>query len=230
PSHHLSITFFFFFIHTATTEIYTLSLHDALPILDQGPVVAARIPDEIGRGRPGHVAHVLGGEVPGERGPRACGSRGRLPHLRLRDDRDRGVGPDRPGEARTLARREHLHGVGQRARRRNDEAPRHGDGHVEIAVLEVELALTEVLLGVPTAHVVVHRNPRVPLRYLVQPATGELLPPHAVGSVLRHFEAVGQLELGAPPGRERPVEVDAPHGAVVRGREGEASGCLSQPP
>src|SRR5262249_61888739 len=30
PSHHLS---FFFFNDTATTEIYTLSLHDALPIL-----------------------------------------------------------------------------------------------------------------------------------------------------------------------------------------------------
>src|SRR2546427_12551550 len=31
--HHLSITsFFFFFNDTATTEIYTLSLHDALPI------------------------------------------------------------------------------------------------------------------------------------------------------------------------------------------------------
>src|SRR5256886_12762132 len=30
---HLSISFFFFFNDTATTEIYTLSLHDALPIL-----------------------------------------------------------------------------------------------------------------------------------------------------------------------------------------------------
>src|SRR5687767_16005904 len=29
-----SIFFFFFFNDTATTEIYTLSLHDALPILD----------------------------------------------------------------------------------------------------------------------------------------------------------------------------------------------------
>src|SRR5260221_5837730 len=29
----LSISFFFFFNDTATTEIYTLSLHDALPIL-----------------------------------------------------------------------------------------------------------------------------------------------------------------------------------------------------
>src|SRR2546428_9460651 len=30
--HYLAIFFFFFFNDTATTEIYTLSLHDALPI------------------------------------------------------------------------------------------------------------------------------------------------------------------------------------------------------
>src|SRR5256885_12386388 len=30
--HHVSIFMFFFFNDTATTEIYTLSLHDALPI------------------------------------------------------------------------------------------------------------------------------------------------------------------------------------------------------
>src|SRR5260370_1330595 len=33
-----AIFFFFFFNDTATTEIYTLSLHDALPILDLGVV------------------------------------------------------------------------------------------------------------------------------------------------------------------------------------------------
>src|SRR5947199_6586033 len=32
-SFHTSFLFFFFFNDTATTEIYTLSLHDALPIL-----------------------------------------------------------------------------------------------------------------------------------------------------------------------------------------------------
>src|SRR2546422_6281745 len=31
---HLSSSFFFFFNDTATTEIYTLSLHDALPIYE----------------------------------------------------------------------------------------------------------------------------------------------------------------------------------------------------
>src|SRR6266705_7039797 len=41
--------FFFFFNDTATTEIYTLSLHDALPIFH-----AARVEPAGGRGAPGH--------------------------------------------------------------------------------------------------------------------------------------------------------------------------------
>src|SRR6267143_5128122 len=36
--------FFFFFNDTATTEIYTLSLHDALPISRCGPTAAREIP------------------------------------------------------------------------------------------------------------------------------------------------------------------------------------------
>src|SRR2546429_2146660 len=38
------IPFFFFFNDTATTEIYTLSLHDALPISWLGPKRATPIP------------------------------------------------------------------------------------------------------------------------------------------------------------------------------------------
>src|ERR1051325_12143782 len=45
---------FFFFNDTATTEIYTLSLHDALPISDRARSRAADGPD--GRGdRPGRL-------------------------------------------------------------------------------------------------------------------------------------------------------------------------------
>src|SRR3712207_7249559 len=45
--------YFFFFNDTATTEIYTLSLHDALPILDHpGSLAAAQgHPDGEGAGR-----------------------------------------------------------------------------------------------------------------------------------------------------------------------------------
>src|SRR5438876_8382130 len=45
--------FFFFFTDTATTEIYTLSLHDALPILRDRPV-GARAPDGGGGPQRGH--------------------------------------------------------------------------------------------------------------------------------------------------------------------------------
>src|SRR5688572_33474569 len=38
-SHHLFFVSSFFFNDTATTEIYTLSLHDALPIFTMGYVV-----------------------------------------------------------------------------------------------------------------------------------------------------------------------------------------------
>src|SRR3712207_9409318 len=36
---YYSLILFFFFNDTATTEIYTLSLHDALPILDEGKFI-----------------------------------------------------------------------------------------------------------------------------------------------------------------------------------------------
>src|SRR5690349_23680736 len=37
----LFVSIFFFFNDTATTEIYTLSLHDALPILELMPTIAS---------------------------------------------------------------------------------------------------------------------------------------------------------------------------------------------
>src|SRR3989475_12536112 len=51
---HLLIFFFFFFNDTATTEIYTLSLHDALPIFE-----AHRRDAEHREGR----GHRVGGEL-----------------------------------------------------------------------------------------------------------------------------------------------------------------------
>src|SRR5437762_14311312 len=46
---------FFFFNATATTEIYTLSLHDALPIFGTGGRTAARMGRRISRRR--HAVH-----------------------------------------------------------------------------------------------------------------------------------------------------------------------------
>src|SRR5207249_10510972 len=46
---HLFFSFFFFFNDTATTEIYTLSLHDALPISRPGAATPAKsVPRRVG--------------------------------------------------------------------------------------------------------------------------------------------------------------------------------------
>src|SRR5256885_15714115 len=52
----ISFVFFFFFNDTATTEIYTLSLHDALPIYDRDAAArrlgGARVGQDVLPGRP----------------------------------------------------------------------------------------------------------------------------------------------------------------------------------
>src|SRR2546430_14702878 len=47
---HFVIFFFFFFNDTATTEIYTLSLHDALPILLRTPRATRALVEDEHRG------------------------------------------------------------------------------------------------------------------------------------------------------------------------------------
>src|SRR5216683_2230484 len=108
--------FFFFFNDTATTEIYTLSLHDALPIFDDaeqhqpaGPAIGA----ELGK--------TIGGIV----GPHRC----RLPGEMQRDEDE--SGPDRPGETRGQRRRQPQRkggGVEDEERRTRRRAERQGGG------------------------------------------------------------------------------------------------------
>src|SRR2546422_7069806 len=55
----LSCAFFFFFNDTATTEIYTLSLHDALPIFERlAPAVQLLLRAEIGAAQGREVSFV----------------------------------------------------------------------------------------------------------------------------------------------------------------------------
>src|SRR3712207_7338036 len=74
----------FFFNDTATTEIYTLSLHDALPISPAGPSRKRRLPTE--RPRRG------GRSPPRARDRPAAASASARPHPRHR--------PSRPGAGR----------------------------------------------------------------------------------------------------------------------------------
>src|SRR3712207_9045428 len=65
----LVVMLFFFFNDTATTEIYTLSLHDALPISTAATVSRAMFRAE-GSSRPGTWAHDVGRS--GHSHPRNC--------------------------------------------------------------------------------------------------------------------------------------------------------------
>src|SRR5687768_17717526 len=49
------MTFFFFFNNTATTEIYTLSLHDALPICRSRAGLRHPVAGHLQRDGPGHL-------------------------------------------------------------------------------------------------------------------------------------------------------------------------------
>src|SRR3989441_4989545 len=104
------LSYFFFFNDTATTEIYTLSLHDALPICARGAV--RRAPD------------------PARRGLRRGGSRPRPPTGRAADRRrDRGGRSAAPRGR--LDGPPHLAGTGTRnvhhSERPGDHAPTGGD-------------------------------------------------------------------------------------------------------
>src|SRR2546429_8527547 len=63
----MSFFFFFFFNDTATTEIYTLSLHDALPILPYPVTFSSNRLSLLERGVAVAVAHVRGGGELGKR-------------------------------------------------------------------------------------------------------------------------------------------------------------------
>ena len=195
--------------------------------LHQDGVPGARVPHEVGRGGPGHVPHVFGAEVPAEgRGRPGRPGRG-LAGFVARDDRDRRVRVLGPGEARSLGRGQHLDRVEQRPGPGDDVVARHGDREVDVAILEVELALTKVLFGVPAADVVIHRQAGEPLRDLVQPAAPVLTATHAVGAVLGDLKRERDIPRRRATGRQRPVEVGAEHGAVDRSRERPADAGLA---
>src|SRR5256885_13158202 len=65
---------FFFFNDTATTEIYTLSLHDALPIWSRAVPRKCRIPLPRAGSAPRALSRDRAG-APGRGRPRGCGDR-----------------------------------------------------------------------------------------------------------------------------------------------------------
>src|SRR5256886_14959737 len=124
---------FFFFNDTATTEIYTLSLHDALPIYD--PAISRPVPPVAGAMAAGHRGDPAAGMDP------ASASAGGGDHTR-----HRGLGQDRAHH-----RDRRVNGVPQRSRHPG-RAPR---GQRGIALL---VAILLVALGTIIAAAVAYEN------------------------------------------------------------------------
>src|SRR5918996_329713 len=136
--HFISLNFFFFFFNdTATTEIYTLSLHDALPISRDGDggIVPAASQGDLARDRRGG-SHLLGDDQrlhQHRRRPRHGGARRTAPRghgvLAVPPDRGRGRrrshhrGRARRGRLPPQQERRALHGA-LRAQQQGPREPR----------------------------------------------------------------------------------------------------------
>src|SRR5689334_18713617 len=71
-------------------------------------------------------------------------------------------------EARALGRGPYRQRVRHGARGGHEKTRWEREGHVEITVLEIKLARTDVGQRIPAVHVVVHDHSRVPLADLIQ--------------------------------------------------------------
>ena len=158
-----------------------------------GQVDACRVPHIGGRGAEGHVAGVVHAEVPGQRAT-GLWTAGRLIHFRRRADHHRGIAAACLLKPLLLGRGQHVARVQQFAGTGHDHVPRHGDGVIEIAVFQIELAV-EVGRGIPPAQVVVDSHARIPLRDLEDLAVPAGVHVHATAELAGHGEAPRDMQL-----------------------------------
>jgi hypothetical protein len=143
-------------------------------------------------------------------------------HVVGTDDVDDRVRTGRRGEPPPDPLRIHQRGIPEHARRPHRVAGGQSQRDVEVAVLEIELARPQELVGIPPPDVVIDRHPRIPLRYLIEPAFGIVL---AAGTAAERNRVVPRdRDRGHRLGRKRPVEIDAHHGAVHPPGEGSLGG------
>jgi hypothetical protein len=121
-------------------------------------------------------------------------------------------------QAGTLCCGEHLRRVLECARGRNQHIGRHRDAHIKAAVLQIELSLTEVLLGIPAPHVIVHSQAGIPLRHFIDVAAIYQLDPHPIAVGAEGKRPVDVEKLSAS-GWQRTRQVHPHDGAVYYVRE-----------
>lgn len=172
----------------------------------------AAVHDEGIAGREGDGSDILGLELPGQ-GPLARGAALQGADLLGGDDEDGRVRAAGRLDAAELLGGEHLLGVLERARRVDDELTRHGDVHLEVAEVGVELAVADVGERVPAVDIVVLGDVREPLGIFEDRALLNRLCAHAA-QVRGHVEAEGHLEFEGLARGDGLGQLDAGEGVV----------------
>src|SRR5438034_9665101 len=200
----------FFFNDTATTEIYTLSLHDALPICAPGARAARRQDRARASGRPdGRGGAERRGRLADGRGwdGRREGRERGEPALyapRAQVERDRRAG--RPGPRAVRARRAHVRGHPAARGRRRDRHRARGPTRGRPRVREAQ----GVARDLRRRHEGARRAPEDPRRLqgLVGPGGHARADPRA-DAVDRPLDVVLEERLREPPVPRRAVAVPA---------------------
>src|SRR6266446_5877908 len=186
--------FFFFFNDPATTELYTLSLHDALPILPGARPGGSR-DDRDALPLPGRAARCLAGRVGHE--PRG---------------NDPARGGDHPRRARGHERRR---GRGPHGAHPRDDAMTRDHGFVLIAVLLtltlMAVIVTELAFSARLeASMVRSYRDRVLARHLAEAAVQQAMREIATPSQVAALDETGQLVFyRALPGQTTPTPLPA---------------------
>ncbi len=73
-----------------------------------------------------------------------------------------------------------------------------------VAVVEIELALSQIRFDIPAAHIIVHRHARVPLRQFIQRAIAT----HAIGAMFGNEKVPRHIQRCGFPWRQRFGQID----------------------
>src|SRR4029077_9776221 len=128
------------------------------------------------------------------------------------DDCDRSLRLSRCHETRALSSGEHLLGIRELSGSGNDVRPGDSQRHIKVAVLQVELARTDVRLVIPTVNIVIDDHPRVPLRHLIE----RTVVSHASPTLRRDIEVPHRLNVDRCARCEWRREIDSHRVAVNR--------------
>ena len=162
--------------------------------LRQHAIPAGSIPSEIGRSRPRHVSDFFS-----VKSPRLGSRRQSPPNLVDANDRDHRFSLGGSFQSCPLSRSEHIQWILQNAGCSNGITRGNSYRKIDVAVFQIEFALSEIRVRVPAYHIVIYRHARIPLRNFVQCTVS----PHPIRAMIGHAKFEFHPNFSGRPGMKR---------------------------